>query len=477
MIRRGLAIVALLAIAPATHPAAQPSRPRPAALGPASATARYFAGIRANPPLLLAFLAEMPKGGDLHAHISGSIYAESFLQWAAADNLCVATATMTIVAGACDAAAGRPAASALLQDGALVSRAIDAMSMRNWDRSVSGHDHFFGAFDKFGPHDSRFGDMLAEITARAAAERVSYIEVMVSTDGGLSAQKGIDAGRDDELARLRDRLLAASFGDVVTAAKKRLDDAEARQRELLRCGTPRAEPGCGVTVRFVSQVLRNAAPAAVFAQMLGGFEVVSHDPRVVALNLVAPEDGVVAMRDFSLHMRMLDYLHGVYPAVPLTLHAGELVDRLVPPEALRFHIRDSVRIGHAQRIGHGVDVMYEDEPIALLQELAAKRVLVEVGLTSNDLILGVAGVRHPLRTYLQYGVPLALVSDDAGVARSSMTFEFRKAVEEHGLDYDTLKTMVRNSIAFSFADAATKQTLQADLETAFRRFESKRRQS
>jgi hypothetical protein len=56
-----------------------------------------------------------------------------------------------------------------------------------------------------------------------------------------------------------------------------------------------------------------------------------------------------------------------------------------------------------------------------------------------------------------------------------MTLEFRKAVEEQGLDYDALKTMVRNSIAFSFAEPPAKKTLQADLDAAFRRFESRRK--
>ena len=57
-------------------------------------------------------------------------------------------------------------------------------------------------------------------------------------------------------------------------------------------------------------------------------------------------------------MSMLDYLHGVsIPAVKITLHAGELTEGLVPPETLRFHIRESVRMGHASRIGHGAGVM------------------------------------------------------------------------------------------------------------------------
>jgi len=153
------------------------------------------------------------------------------------------------------------------------------------------------------------------------------------------------------------------------------------------------------------------------------------------------------------------------------LHAGELVEGLVPPEALRFHIRDSVRIGHARRIGHGGGVVYEEAAHDLLREMAARKVLVEVALSSNDLILGIRGKRHPLAMYLKFGVPVALVTDDAGVARSTLTLEFRKAVEEQGLDYRTLKRMVQNSLEYSFADAATKARLQADLAIAFAEFE------
>jgi hypothetical protein len=459
-------VVATLAICP--HVAAQR---HDAPADGAGATARYFASIRNNPSLLLAFLNEMPKGGDLHNHLSGAIYAESYLRWAADDNMCLATTTMTIVAGACDAAGGRPPATAVLQNAVLYGEAIDAMSMRNWDRTLNGHDHFFATFGKFGSPSTKTGDMLAEVSVRAAAEHVSYLELMLTPDGGVSTQKGVAAGWDPDFGRLRDKLLAASFADVVTAATRRLDEAEARERELLHCGTPQADAGCRVTVRYISQVLRASAPEIVFAQMLAGFELATHEPRVVGLNLVQPEDALIAVRDFSLHMRMLDFLHGQYPRVSITLHAGELVDGLVPPEALRFHVGESVRAGHALRIGHGAGVMYEDGALALLKEMASKRVLVEIALSSNDMILGIRGSRHPLQTYLKYGVPVALVTDDAGVARSTLTLEFRKAVEEQGVDYPTLKAMARNSLEFSFADAATKTRLRSDLDAAFGAFE------
>jgi adenosine deaminase len=439
---------------------------------PESTAARRFTAIRHNPALLLPFLHDMPKGGDLHSHLSGAVYAESYLRWAAEDKLCLATATMEIVAGTCDASAGQPPVSAVLQNGALYSRAVDALSMRNWNPALNGHDHFFAAFGKFGPLSSRLGDMLAEVTSRAAAEHVSYLELMITPDGGIAAQRGRAAGWDADFARQRDKLLAAGFKQaVVGEVRKRLDAAEARQRELLACGTPKADAGCLVTIRYISQVGRAAPPEAVFAQILAGFAVATSDPRVVSFNLVQPEDDPIAVRDFSLHMSMIDFLHAQYLRVPITLHADELAAGFVAPEVLRFHVRESVERGHARRIGHGVAVLHEDNALDLLRQMAARKVLVEVALTSNDLILGIKGKRHPLNTYLRFGVPVALVTDDMGVSRSTHTQEFLKAVEEQGLDYRTLKGLARNSLRYSFADEAAKANLQADLEQAFRAFE------
>jgi hypothetical protein len=439
-----------------------------------AATAKYLASIRGDPSLLLAFLADMPKGGDLHNHLSGAIYAESYLRWAADDGLCVAAATLSIVEGPCDANAGRPPAADVIRNGVLFGQVVDALSMRHWDASLNGHDHFFATFGKMGPTSSRTGDMLAEVTARAAAEHVSYLELMVTPDDGAGAALGIAAGWNPDFARQRDTLLAAGFHDaVVGAVRARLDRAEARRGELLQCATAQPDAGCRITVRYIYSVARANAPQLVFGQMLAGFELAAAEPRVVSLSLVQPEDDPIAVRDFSLHMSMLDYLHAQYPAVRITLHAGELVEGLVPPEALRFHVRESVRMGHASRIGHGASVMYEDEAPALLREMASKKILMEIGLSSSDLILGIKGSRHPLRSFLKYGVPVALVTDDAGVSRSTLTLEYRRAVEEQGLDYRTLKRLARNSIAYSFADSVTKARLTADLETAFRAFEQR----
>jgi hypothetical protein len=127
----------------------------------------------------------------------------------------------------------------------------------------------------------------------------------------------------------------------------------------------------------------------------------------------------------------------------------------VPPDGLRSHIRDSIEIGRAERIGHGVDVMYEDDPHGLMAEMAKRDIMVEVCLTSNDMILGVKGKNHPLGQYLRAGVPVALATDDEGVARSEITRDFIKGVYEQELDYPTLKRMVRTSIEHAFLPGAS----------------------
>lgn len=422
------------------------------ASSPAVATAAAFRALRGDSARIGAFLRAMPKGGDLHSHLSGAVYAERYLDWAAEDGACVSVATLTVVPAPCDAAAGRPAVSEM--DGATRTRVLDGFSMRNWHPAVeNGHDRFFATFSRFDlAGEGRTGDMLADVIRRAAAGHVRYLELMLSVSGGAVRSLGRSVGRDDDWGRLRQRLLDAGLDDAIAAASAKMDRAEERRDVLLHCGTAQAEPGCAVTVRYIAQVLRAFPEEQVFAQILAGFEIARADHRFVALNLVQPEDDPVAMGDYSLHMRMIAFLRELYPDVAVALHAGELAEGLVPPAGLRFHIREAVEVAGARRIGHGVDVLHEDEPDALLREMARMRVLVEIALTSNDVILGVRGARHPLRTYLDYGVPVALATDDEGVSRSDMSMEYRKAVLEQGLDYPTLKEMGRNSLEYAFVE-------------------------
>ena len=462
---RRAAALALLLCAGAAAAAAQES-------GDEATTAAYLESIRWDTPALVAFLREMPKGADLHSHLSGAVYAESFLRWAAEDGACVSSVQLRIIPGPCANGPDTLAATLALADGALYSALIDALSMRNWNPArINGHDQFFATFGRTYSARRRTGDMLAEAASRAAAGNVSYLELMFTPDGGAARSLGDSVGWLGDISRMRDALLARGIDRVVALARSRITAVEARRDTALACGTPAADRGCAVTVRWLYQVLRAMPPEQVFAQILTGFILARDDPRVVGFNLVQPEDDLVAMRDYSLHMRMIGALRPLYPGVQVSLHAGELASGLVPPEGLRFHVREAVEVAGASRIGHGVSVMHEDQPYELLAEMARRGVLVEINLTSNDVILGVKGRDHPLRAYLTTGVPVALSTDDEGVARSEMTMEYVRAAQEQLLSYAHLKAMTRASLRHSFADEATKTRLLTDLESDFSRFE------
>ena len=199
-------------------------------------TIRYFESIRRQPSLQLAFLREMPKGGDLHNHLSGALYAENLIDYAASDNLCVDRTTALLIAPPCDDSCEKFTSKPLIRcafgDHVLDNSIVDAWSMRNWEPGEeSGHDHFFATFDSSRwPTHNHTGDALAEEASRAAEDHLEYVELMHTADAVQSGQLGAKLGWDDDFARMREKLLANGLKDIVATTSKRLDDDESKMR-------------------------------------------------------------------------------------------------------------------------------------------------------------------------------------------------------------------------------------------------------
>jgi adenosine deaminase len=430
------------------------------AQSPEERTTRYLESVRSNPLLLNDFLARMPKGGDLHHHLTGAVYAESYIDYAVADGLCIDRATIKILPPPCDESQGRLPASRALTDFPFRNLVIDTWSIRNFHPSAEDRDvrlHFFAAFGKFDlVTNMHWGEMLAEVTHRAAAQHEIYLETMLTPDQGEAVQLGRQVGWNDDFPTMRSRMMGAGMAKVVADGRKNLDDGEAKMHEVLGCSGPHPDPGCGLALRYLNQVLRAFPKEEVFAQMLAGFEIASADPRVVGINLVQSQDEYRALHDFELQLQMLDYLHGIYPQVHISLHAGELTPGEVKPEELlASHIRQSIEMGHAERIGHGLDVVYEKNAPELLAEMSSKHILVEDCVYSHELVRGMTGAENVLPIYLHAGVPVAIATDDEGIVRSQLTWYFRRAVEGSGVDYSNLKKMVRNSLDHAFLPGAS----------------------
>jgi adenosine deaminase len=454
------AVAALLGAPVFTSTAAQTLSPTEAR------SSRALDAVRANPLELEAFLVDLPKGTDLHNHLTGAVYAESFIRAAIEDQLCVNPSALAFAkpehksddpakGPSCDT--GNVPAAQTSKDQRLYDALIDSFSMRSFVpvTGTSGHDHFFDSFDKFhGTSERHKGDWLYEVAGRAAAQNIQYQELMETPPFGRVATAAHEVGWNPDLPKMREALLA-KLGKGLE--QDRDDDlaffkeAEQTRDRLAHCGQSDAQPACHVTQKFIYQVLRGFSNEQVFAQTLLGFETISADPkRIVGINMVMPEDGRESMANFEEQMKMLDYFHSVYPKVRITMHAGELAPGLVTYEGLCCHIRWAVELGHAERIGHGVDIMHEKEPYKLMDAMAKNHVMVEIALSSNDLILGISGNNHPFPIYRKHNVPVSLSTDDEGVSRIDLTHEYVRAVQTYNLRYADLKQMIRTGMEYSF---------------------------
>jgi adenosine deaminase len=483
--------------------AAPAQSPAPAKSKTSAAPQRVESALRAargNAGTLRDFLVRMPKGADLHIHLSGAVYAEHLLAVAAAHGLCYERPTAKLVAptprnpAGADPSKPPPAsqppacdphdtpAAKLPTDQHNYDRAIDSFSMRNFVPTAreSGHDHFFATFDKFGAADKLDrGAWLDELSTRASNQNEQYLEIMETLDDGHGADLGrkisfdLDHPLADDAAgnppgpaaftRVRDALLANGLREGIPAARAMLDQAYDRRAALQHCPPASNAPAvtnapaspCSVQIRFLFQVLRGLPREEVFAQTLLAFELAAAElatsnPRVLGLNYVMPEDGFTSMHDYALQMRWLGWFHNLYPQVHISLHAGELAPGLVPPSGLSDHVRLAVETAHAERIGHAVDTLWESNGLQLAREMAARHIMVEINLTSNDVILNIKGAKHPFPVFRANHVPVALSTDDEGVSRIDLTHEYIRAVEEYDLTYADLKQLARTSLEHSF---------------------------
>lgn len=414
----------------------------------------YFDEIQHEPNALYAFLKRMPKGGELHYHLTGGAYPEVMLNLASKGNYCFEQNTWRIEkkVGHCDGIASE----ILAQDFELYHQALRAWSMKdfNFYGEETGEKHFFSTFSKLHAlADDFYPDLLVDIMKRAAEQNEDYLEIMVmpsipSLNQLPPNNTPLTENRYDERRHqlLKNLVFQSAVNETIEKITKNLTMA----RKRLSCDDKPQRKACQLTIKFQYYALREQPLDKVFEQALLGFLVAEKSQQVVGVNLVQAEDEFISLRDYKKHMQIFQYLHQIYPKVAIALHAGELNPQSVVPKDLRFHIRDAVHVGQAQRIGHGVSIAYENNPEETLRFMQKHHIAVEINLISNAMILNIKGKQHPLNYYLAHHVPVVLSTDDEGLLRTDLTSQYAQAVLEHGLDYSAIKQINRNALTYSF---------------------------
>ncbi len=137
----------------------------------------------------------------------------------------------------------------------------------------------------------------------------------------------------------------------------------------------------------------------------------------------------------------------------LSVHAGEGLG----PES----VWDALRILGVERIGHGVRAI---EDASLVGYLAEHQIPLDICPTSN-LMTGLydSYESHPLKRFVDAGVPVTLNSDDPTFFSTSLVDEYVHVLER-GLDLQSILGIMRNGFRHSFLPAAEKESYLSDFD-------------
>jgi adenosine deaminase len=451
--------------------------------GQAQQAAGYLEKIRDNTALLTAFFAQMPKGGDLHHHYSGSVYGETYVEYVIEKDFFINKTSLDVSEKTLPGDWFR--FSELKKEGTLVEykqRLLQKWSVKDYNGidNPAPDDQFFETFPRFSAAaKATLEKGLLELKNRAKKENVSYIETIFSSPACEvtladpqrlnNRLRNIQEKRDLQAAvKLLDTLYQAVISKNIRACAVQFATGTVdRLHRTLAIDDSR------FTMRYQSYVSRHTEPVDLFKNLIAAFEAASADTLIVGVNIVAREDNEIAMKDYWLHMVMFRFCHGKYPTVKQALHAGELTLGIVRPEDLTWHIQAAVHIAGANRIGHGVDIAYEEQCYGLLDYMRVNQIPVEINLYSNEFILKVKNERHPIALYRQFDVPIVICTDDAGVLRSNLTDQYVLLANRYrNITYADIKQCVYNSIKYSFIENDNvKARLIKDLDARFAAFE------
>lgn len=411
---------------------------------------------KATPEELYSFLYQMPKGGDLHNHLSGSIRTEWFYDLALAQADRGYTYYTRVKIENC-----RPYGSNQfgsdpyllffynLQESSwnqlndcekseyVKLQDLDKNQRKAWlnsmrlDKPHEGRDEFFEThwerMNHLFSNPYLIADALVMNLEAFGAEGLSYFEPQLAVRGYLRPDGSMFA--PDEVANL---------------FRQRLAQQDAKDT--------------GIVVRLQLSLLRFLPDAEEHLKWLYQF-VHENSDLWVAVNMVGREDN-----DKGYPLRFLDTLRELrkkHHGVRLSIHAGEV-------DEPNDHVRDTLLLG-AERIGHGLNLITDPDTMRLMR---FGPYLVEINLISNLLLEYVSDYQqHPFPEYLRTGIPVALSTDDRGMWDSNMTDEFFVAVTEFNLSWEEVKLLSRNSLSYAFVPEPIKLDLLEDFDTRIGRFE------
>jgi adenosine deaminase len=257
---------------------------------------------------------------------------------------------------------------------------------------------------------ARFEVTVSVLQTADAIERVAY-------------ELGEDAAKDGvRYIEVRNAPILNSRGNLTAA-----ESLEAQLR-----GLAKAEAEYGIVARSIVCSLRQLPP--MVSLELARLAVAYSDRGVVAFDLAGGELGFPA----SAHTMAFAYARENNLAV--TCHAGEGDGA--------ESVRQAVHSCCANRIGHATRLIEDPE---LTQYVNDRRIGLEICLTSNVQTGAAASYeKHPLRTYFERGMNVALNTDNRLMSGTTLTDEYLYAAKHLDFTFDELCTLSLNGFESAF---------------------------
>ncbi len=221
---------------------------------------------------------------------------------------------------------------------------------------------------------------------------------------------------------------------------------EAALFDALAAGFDEAEQDGLATAFVAASILRTQS--ADESRHLAEWIVAERPPRVVALSIDGNE--AEAGRTSGRHAAAFEVARD--GGLRRTVHAGESSG----PEG----VRDAIELLHAERIDHGVRAI---EDPALVEELAERRITLNVCPRSNLHGLYADISEHPVERLRAAGVPVTVNTDDPAPIGTRLENEWTLCADAFGWDEARLVELARASVEASFATPERKRDMLAAL--------------
>jgi adenosine deaminase len=201
-----------------------------------------------------------------------------------------------------------------------------------------------------------------------------------------------------------------------------------------------------INVKLIASVNRHES--AEIAEQVAWLASDHMDNGIVALDLAGNEAEFPSQPFYGI------FKEARQAGLHVTIHAGEWGPAI--------HVKEAIEELGAERIGHGVRVLEDENITALVKE---RGIACEVCVTSNYQSGVVEALEaHPLMKMFENGINVTINTDDPSISRITLSHEYYTACDELHMPQFTLKERIVAAAQAGFLPDDEKEKLVTQLK-------------